>query len=413
MTAEPLALAGQRKAAPAWVRGLGAWVAALDERLAATGIAFGAGLVFLLAGPAKVHDTYAVLARALLSGHLSVPFNAAEEMVPAGHGMGYVPFPPVPAIPYALLDVLRVPVTGKVDDAILTAIAGAAAVALTFLLMCGMRVRPAPTLWVEVGVAGTLLWIAGTGGTWLYAQVLAAAFTLGALNLAVRDRAPLVAGLLIGLAAGSRLPTLLTIPLLVYLYRRRWPRLGLLTVGVTAVLLPIAAYNLVRFGSPTEFGYGMIVSWNGVPTVMGEQWYSNGIESVTYIPRSIAIMLFSGVHVVTGAPWIHPDWSGLSIVFTAPLTLIALGGWRSRLGAVAIATAVLVMVPDWMHGNWGFYQYGYRFILDALPALLIAAAIAYRERVSPPLISAVMLTIVVNAFGLWASGANLMVGPSF
>ena len=383
--------------------------AALSSPGATAGAIAGlAGVIYLRAGPSSVDDAFIPLARALLAGRFVVPDGSAMELVQRGDGFSYVPFPPVPALPFMAAQLLHL----TISNPTLTAIAGAIAVALVFPLLRALQVRPAPALWVTAGFAATLLWMAGTGGTWIYAQVLAAALLLASLNLALRERAPMLAGLLLGLAAGSRLPAGLALPLLIYLYRRSWLQWAQLGEGVLLVALPIAWYNVVRFGSPFEFGYGAIASFNGVPTVRGEEWYANGIESLAYIPRSLAAMLFNGFHVVTEAPWLRPDWSGLSIALAAPIFLLAPRGWRPRLGMLALATAALVMLPNWMHGNWGFYQYGYRFLLDAMPVLLIALALAYRERADRWLMGAVILTLLVNAYGLWADAANLMVGPT-
>jgi hypothetical protein len=375
----------------------------------AIGLGAVAAFIYVATGPTVVDNAFGPLARAFMHGSLAVPDNASMELVKRGDGLSYVPFPPVPAllfIPFYLVGI-------DIGNPLLTAIAGGGAVALTYALLRGLEVRVKPATWITAGLASSLLWFAGTGGTWLYAQVLALALALGALNLAVRGQWPVVAGLLLGLAAGSRLPVGLSLPLLAYLYRGSWPRVAQLVAGLLLVAIPIAAYNLARFGSPIEFGYGAIASWNGVATTTGEEWYADGIESITYIPRSVGVMLFSGFEVVTEAPWLRPDWSGLSIALTAPIFLLALPAWRERLGLVALATALLVMMPNWEHGNWGFYQYGYRFLMDVMPALLVALALLYRQRLTAALAGAVVLGAAVNAYGLWADAVDLMVGPTF
>lgn len=381
-------------AVPAW-----AWAVAVSTL---------AGVIYLVAGPVRVDDAFHPLADAFLAGRLAVPNGSSTELVPRGDGFSYVPFPPVPSLPFMAAKLLHVPVT----DPMLTALAGGIAVLLAYGLLRGLDTRPATSLIGSAALGAAMLWIAGTGGTWLYAQVLAAALLLGSLNLAVRDRWPLAAGLLLGLAAGSRLPAGLALPLLLYLYRASWRSWVLVLDGVCVIALPIIAYNIARFGSPFEFGYDQIAFSSGaVRTVMGEPWYADGILSVSYIPRSLAAMLFSGFDVVTEVPWLRPNWSGLSVFLVAPAFLLALTGWRSRLGAIALATAALIMLPNWAHGNWGFFQYGYRFLLDAMPVLLVALAMAYRDRMTPVLLGAVLLSAAVNAYGLWADAAHFFSGP--
>ena len=54
-----------------------------------------------------------------------------------------------------------------------------------------------------------------------------------------------------------------------------------------------------------------------------------------------------------------------------------------------------------MHGSWGFSQFGYRFILDAVPLLLLLLGWGYRERASWTLVAAVALGVAVHAWGIW------------
>jgi hypothetical protein len=365
-----------------------------------------AGLVYLMAGPERVDDAFSPLADAFLAGRLTVPDGSSLELVRHADGFSFVPYPPIPALPFMATNLLHLPVTNPM----LTALAGGIAVLLAYSLLRGLDTPVATSLVGSAALAAAILWMAGLGGTWLYAQVLAAAFLLGSLNFAVRDRWPLAAGLLLGLAAGSRLPCGLALPLLLYLYRERRRSWVLLLDGLVAIAIPLAAYNLLRFGSPFDFGYDKITFSDG-RSVLDEPLFANGIESITYIPRSLGVMFLSGFDVVVSFPWLRPNFSGLSVFLVAPAFVVAFAGWRTRLGAVACGTAVLIMLPNWAHGSWGLYQFGFRFLLDAMPVLLIALVVAYRERVTPGLLGAVLLSAAVNAYGLWADAASLFVDP--
>jgi hypothetical protein len=58
------------------------------------------------------------------------------------------------------------------------------------------------------------------------------------------------------------------------------------------------------------------------------------------------------------------------------------------------------MLPDVMHGSWGFAQFGYRFILDAVPLLLLLLGWGYRERASWSLVAAVAVGVAVHTWGI-------------
>jgi hypothetical protein len=65
-------------------------------------------------------------------------------------------------------------------------------------------------------------------------------------------------------------------------------------------------------------------------------------------------------------------------------------------------SVALVLLPDLMWGTWGFAQFGYRRILDAMPLLLLLLGLAYRDRNDWILRSLVVVGVVVHAYGIWA-----------
>jgi hypothetical protein len=98
---------------------------------------------------------------------------------------------------------------------------------------------------------------------------------------------------------------------------------------------------------------------------------------------------------------------GTSILLTMPI-LWWIFDARGRIAVVAFLTAVLVMVPALLHGNPGFSQVGYRFILDALPILWLMLGLAFRDGISRPAWVALGAGVVVNAWigtVAWADAA--------
>ncbi len=61
-------------------------------------------------------------------------------------------------------------------------------------------------------------------------------------------------------------------------------------------------------------------------------------------------------------------------------------------------SAALVLLPDLLHGNPGFAQVGYRFILDALPILWLMLGLAFRTSLPRAAAVALVAAIVVNAW---------------
>jgi hypothetical protein len=62
---------------------------------------------------------------------------------------------------------------------------------------------------------------------------------------------------------------------------------------------------------------------------------------------------------------------------------------------------LLVMLPNLMWGSWGFAQFGYRRILDAMPLILLLLGLACRDRADWLLRATVIAGIAVHAYGIW------------
>lgn len=374
-------------------------------------LASAAALLYLLTVSERVGlDSFLPLADGFLHGRLFIDRPMPWlELVPRPEGGWYSPFPPMPAIVLVPFVVIFGP---GFDQGIATALFGGANVALVWLLLrrSGVAFGPAGWLTAAFGIGSVHWWVAGTGTVWLHAQVVAVFFALLALNLAIGRRWPLLAGVLLGCAAASRLPVGLTLPLYLALFLRLPfpPRLrmppahdlrdgALLVAGVAIPALVVAAYNLARFGTPFEFGYGLI------PGVLDEPWYAKGVLSIEYVPRHLHLIFMRGFDYVDAFPWFRPNWSGASLVLTMPI-LLWLVNARSRSPVVAYGwiAVVLGLAPDLLHGAPGFAQFGYRFVLDVLPIMLLMLGWVFRERISSEARVAIVIGILVNAYGVWA-----------
>jgi hypothetical protein len=389
--------------------------AGLADSLATHGwlvaVASAAALLYYVTVSERVTlDSFLPLANGFLHGRLYIDQPMPWlELVPRAEGGWYSPFPPMPAVVLVPFVVLFGP---GFDQGIATALFGGANVALVWLLLrrSGVAVVPANWLTAAFAVGSVHWWAAGTGTVWLHAQVVAVFFSLLALNLAIGRRWPLLAGLFLGCAAASRLPVGLTLPLYLALYLRlpfppNLRRLGRedvragvsLLAGVAVPAILVAAYNLARFASPFEFGYQLI------PGVLDEPWYAQGLLSIDYIPRHLHVMFMRGFDFVDAFPWFRPNWSGASLLLTTPI-LLWLVKARSRTPVIAYGwiAVVLCLIPDVLHGAPGFAQLGYRFILDVLPIMLLMLGWVFRDEISVEARAAILIGIIVNAYGVWA-----------
>ena len=389
------------------------------EHAIGIGLALFALVVYWFTGPLSPGgDSFVPLADAFLHGHLSIPVDRPWlELVPVpgGNGAQYSPFPPVPALTLipAILAWGLVPGAGELPGNVMASLLGAANVALAWYLLAAIGVQLRPRLAIAIGFAFTThWWVAGMAGTHHYAQVVAVFFLLIALNLAIRHARPVLAGLALGLAAGSRLPTGLALPLLLACFGDRWRPTRAQAWLLAGVALPAALfawYNVARFGSPFDVGYAHIPSGDAGGLVTDEPWYSHGLVSPLYIPRELYAAFLQGPAVVDTFPFLKPQYTGMALTFTAPFLFWAVRA-RGRLVAMTWLAVALVMLPDLMHGAWGFAQFGYRFILDTVPLLLLLLGWAYRERASWSLTAAVAVGVLANLYGIVAINVFGFVG---
>jgi hypothetical protein len=372
-----------------------------------------AGAVYLLTTSQEPtdFDYFVRLADAFLHGRLYLLEAPSwlNELVPGGGGW-YVVYPPVPAV-------LLVPFVAffgtTFPQNVASCLFAAVTVGLAWLLLGRFALTVARRLMLTAVFGfGTVFWyVAEVGSAWYLGHVCAVLFSTAAVLLALDRRWPVVVGVLLGLAAVSRLPIALAGPgVLLLLLGIGWPiRLptdrmhavrSTLAFGI-GMAVPVGLYflyNVARWGTLLDQGYTLI------PDVLEDPIYiKHGIFAIEYIPRHIYAIFLQSWRYVDEAPFLQPDWRGLGLFLTTPLFLWLL---RTRLqdprvlgSAVAIA---LVSIPIITHGNVGLAQFGYRFSLDVQVFLFVILATVFERGMSRLAWLAALASIVICAYGIWA-----------
>ncbi|HTT72242.1 MAG TPA: hypothetical protein VMG32_13545 [Anaeromyxobacteraceae bacterium] len=305
----------------------------------------------------------------------------------------YVSFPPGPALlmfPGVALFGLAFP------DVAFTVLCAAVNVLLFFKVLerfsaagDSPRARGENALLALLFAFGTLAFSCSIRGeVWYTAEVLGVAATSLYLLAAHRAAHPLLAGIAFGFAAISRTPLLFSgvfflAELLAdggelavmarrrssYLDPSRLRRLLLFAAGA-APLFAFAAYlNLVRFGSPTDFGHAHFFH-NRVNADIRRY----GLFSFHYLERQLHAAFTRLPHLENGHLAYDPD--GMSLFLTTPL--FALLPWpkaRPRLHGTLWLTAAATALPGFFYQNTGYVQFGYRFSLDYTPYLFLLLAV--------------------------------------
>jgi len=239
------------------------------------------------------------------------------------------------------------------------------------------------TWWLaSIGAFGTLLFTLTIEGNFYYLAHLEAVLLTFLLLIEWHDRrrAWLIA-LLIGLAALAR-PTLIlvAVPFGLALLAESKDRVRTavaLAVQLLGAIAVTAAWDFVRFGSPTETGYG--IAWIEAPLA---RLRDQGLFSLVHVPDNVALFLGGGFSVREEFPWLEPSSLGHSILLTTPAVLIAFAAsLRDRLNQILWASVILTAIQVFLfYGGGGAATYGYRYEMDFVPFLFALVAIALKDR---------------------------------
>jgi hypothetical protein len=380
-------------------------------------------------------DYFVPLADAFLHGGVAIPtVSYLNELVPIGQsGMGYVVYPPMPAI--VVLPFVAI-FGANIDQAGISILFGAINVYLASGVLGRLGLRRVPWLVLTLVFAfGSIGWYsAQAGSSWHFAHVCATFFMLLAIRGTQVDSPLWLTGLFYAAAGLSRLPVLFAAPYFgAYLaYRARlidlprtpfgWARrsadaaarIGRFDVGrfvrlaipffcgAAIPLILYLTYNKLRFGSATELGYGMI------PGLLDEYQYRFGFLSYHNIPRNLYAMLLTPPRQVDQFPWIQPALlGGMSLVLTTPIFLWALRVRAATWFTLGSAAAVLLIaIPVLLHADPGGAQFGYRYAQDFYPFLLLLTAHGIGRRIGFEAWLAIGIGFAVNVWGMYATTIN-------
>lgn len=357
----------------------------------------------------SVAPHYVYLANAFLQGslHLTEPlpgFSNLDLIFYEEHW--YVAHQPLPA--FFLMPLVALSSSG-LSDILFTVGVGAVSVAL-----CNLTLRVAVpdlstakrgwlTVFFALGTVHGYMTILGT--VWFTGQVVAAVF-VWLLLLGLYWRWPLLVGVAFGAIALSRpsiVPGALVVLGIWWLHeRRQYPNL-MWIIPFALALLILAGYNLARFGSPTDFGYDRINDSSQI----AERREEFGLFNIAFLPENLYTATIRPPEMVEGR--FEPDPWGMGLLLTSPALVLIAGirVWDRETLALLIG-AMVILLPSLLYHNTGSLQFGYRFILDALPLLMILLALG-AQRVSVWIIASLTVySVVVHLWGIdWLYGVLL------
>ena len=361
-----------------------------------------------VAAPGCWYQHYVYLADAISHGTLDVASAGIpdfyQDTVTIG-GSKYLPFPPGPAV--LLLPFVAVWGT-NFSQVYFSMALGAINVALLWYLLGLLNISTTTKLLLVPFFAfGTAHFYAATTGTaWFFGHVAAVFFLLLALITLFRKAPPIVPAIFLGFAFMSREPTVLAAPVFLYwLFKQRHDtvsvgnlldrktiyRLGSFCAGLLPFVIFWFAYNIARFDAPLDTGYDTVANGyigSGIPYSFYLSESPDAPRFNLFDIRNIPLHLYT---MFLMPPQFVPNWDvfrpspyGMSVLLTSPAFiyagLVKRKSWLKPSLWIAIA---FVSVPLLLHYSQGWVQFGYRFLLDFTPFLLILTAFGFDDNTSP------------------------------
>lgn len=328
-------------------------------------------VVYFITSPGETpFDYFTRLADSFISGKHYLTDNPPwlSELIPAENNKYYVVYPPMPAltsIPF------RYFLGNKFQQKYLAFLMGAGIVVLTMSI--SWIYKKDIKLLIFIGLlssVGNIIWFLATvGSSWYLGQISGAFFMTAAIYESLNKKRHVLVGIFIGAAFLSRLHTILSFPLFLYLFfdKKKWLT-NYIQIGLGA--LPFLGfnfyYNFIRFGTIFDQAYVLI------PGLLNEPWFKNGLFSIKYIPDGLKTMFLSIPKISNVFPYLTPSWGGLSILITTPIFIFTLfSNLKNKLNIFIWLSIIPIAIVVLSHGTTGFAQFGYRFAVDFYPLLFL------------------------------------------
>jgi hypothetical protein len=327
----------------------------------------------------------------------------------------FVSFPPAPAV--ALMPFAAV--WGyDVNDVLFTVFFAAFNVLLMFLVLrrlsrggrSGRSRRD--NLWLTALFAlGTAhLWCSVLGEVWFTALVFGVTCTLAYLLFAMDARHPVLAGIALAVGFATRTPLVFASVFFfafVLLPGGRWRtgdwgraarKLVLFCLPCLAVGCSLLWMNEVRFGQLTHFGHRYLAGGSL------DRIQTYGLFNFHFFSKNLSALLTLIPRFQPDPPYVIISKHGMSLFMTTPAFLYLFLPEERDLGVDAFwwrllwITVAAVGIPALFYQNTGFEQFGYRFVMDYLPLLIVLLAVG-RRPLSWLFKACVVAGFAVNGFG--------------
>jgi hypothetical protein len=267
------------------------------------------------------------------------------------------------------------------------------------------------TLFLALGTAHFSLSVLGT--VWFLGQIVTLMFVWIFIGALWRDK-PLIGGIGLAMMLLGR-PSIVPGALLlaVGIIRLHCPPLSTKQRSIfwSQLFIPLLAsgiflgcYNWVRFGNPLDMGYLYIQEAADIK----ERLLQYGNFNLAFLPENLSIATIKPPifqpDCGAACELIQPDPVGMGLLWTSPVLLYGVlalrqKGKRHEQNVLVAVIAGLALLPSLLYHNPGSAQFGYRFMLDALPFWMILVARGVKNQRPCILAALVLYCVGVNLWG--------------
>lgn len=330
----------------------------------------------------------------------NLPDYYQDKIVSSGKIL--TPFPPMPAvilIPFNLL-------SKEISQQQVSVLFGAINVVLVFFLIKKFtNEKTSALVSIFFGFGTVAFWSAVVGTTWYFAHTVAITMMLLAL-ISYKNDKYFLSGILFAMAALCRYPMIAGGVFFLLELIKEPKKLFKFLMGAFIFIPVQLGYNFLRFRDILETGYVKVyqayVSSGGYAYTIRQLINPNlpyfGYMDIRNIPMHLYTFLIMPPGISSRLiPF--PSPYGMGIAFTTPLLLLALfPNLKNSLQRNLFAGAATIAFIDFLHYMQGWVQFGYRFLLDFLPFLLIILAVKFKSNWK--LLLLLCLSIAINVWGV-------------
>lgn len=365
---------------------------------------------YIYPDPRIWYDHYLYLAKSILHGSISVD-NIPEyyQDVNVFNSHKYLPFPPLPAItliPFILLN-------SKITEQLVSIIIASINIGLIYILLKKYTKKiNALILSLFIAFGTVYFWASIVGTSWYFAHIVAFLYLILAILFSSKNNllSSFFTGILFAFSALSRITIIFGGLYFVINYWHNKKNLISFLIGCSVFVPIILFYNYSRFGNIFDTGYTKIYenyTKGGYSYSIQRVWQANSkdfnyldLRSIPYHLYTLFIMPpeITDLNIFKSKPSPY----GMGILYISPLLLLIFGKFsKNKIETQVWFGAIPIAFITFLHYAQGWVQFGYRFLVDFLPFLVLIMALKFKLTKFNILL--LIISLVVSYWGTsWA-----------